>query len=334
MNTMHRKLTSKGLKNLAISIVILIEILAITTVSVFAWVETVSSIKISGDGVIDTYVLTDAEIGTATGTIDMGRYFKQSGDMHLAPASSADGKTMFFPQAGSSSAYRRGNINDKNTNYLSVTFRLRTDTNTNFFFKDRPQNDTLNENIRISVTSQTEGSDKTPFTNIYAKKSSANSVVNSTTGVTAKATVDALSDHTKDKGVSARIFSVDAEETKIVTINVWLQTNSTDMSSAMAQDITINDLGIVSSLSPRKVTLIPTGEWDKDNVTEYFYAWCWDATNGAADALYKITKDSETEHYSFEYNGTYQSVLFFRSGKSTLTTENMPSSWNKDNMWN
>ena len=82
-------------KNLIISIVILVEILMILTVSTFAWVETVSSIKISNkddEATIDTYVFTRAMIGGTTGTIDLGKYFRQAGDMHLSPASSV------FPQ--------------------------------------------------------------------------------------------------------------------------------------------------------------------------------------------------------------------------------------------
>ena len=343
MNTMLQKLKAKsarkGFRNLAISIVILIEILAITTVSVFAWVETVSSIKIFGDGVIDTYVLTDAEIGSGTGIIDMGSYFKQSGNMHLAPASSADGKTMFFPKydvatngsTSVSTTYRKGNVSDKNTNYLSVTFRVKTDTNADFFFTKVPTFSALGSDVRISVTSRSEGSNEAPVTQIYANSKTSSSVVYTTSGSTKVVTPEAFADHVKGKSSSARLFDVAADETKVITINVWLQKKASDMSNK--QDVTITDLGIVSSLTPRRVTLIPTDEWNPSGVTTHFYAWCWDATNKAPDQLFKLEKD-ENEHYSFDYNGTYQSVLFFRSSKSTLTTENMPSSWNKDNMWN
>lgn len=327
MNTMLQKLRAtlpnkKSFKSFAISIVILFEVLAITTVSVFAWVETVSSIKIEGKGEIDTYVYTDAMIGSGKDIIDMGSYFKQAGDMHLAPASSANGKTMYFPQAGSTSTkYRKGNSSDKNTNYLSVTFRIKTDTNADFFFTKAPTFSALGSDIRVSVTSQSEGSNEEAVTQIYALTKSTSAVVNSTTGSTATATVEAFADHIKGKGSSARLFNVVADETKVVTINVWLQKKSTDMNSAMAQKIKIEDLGIVSSLTPRRVTLLPTAVWEPSGTTTYFYAWCW--TEGASSELFKLEKDEESEHYSFDYSGSYQKTLFIRSGNANLTTDNI-----------
>ena len=334
---MLSRLKAKGLKNFIISVVILFEVLALTTISVFAWVETVSSIKIFGDGVIDTYVLTDAEIGSGTGTIEMASYFKQSGDMHFAPASSADGKTMYFPQAGdtSSTAYRKGNSSDKNTNYLSVTFRIKTDTNADFFFDELPEFTALvSDDIRVSVTSQSEGSNEAPATTIYSISGGSSTVVNSTTGATGTAQAEKFADHIKGNGSTARLFSVGADETKVVTINVWLQEKSTDMSSAMAQDIKINKLGIISSLTPRRVSLVPGSEWDKSDATEYFYAWCWDGGSNNPDKLYKL-KDNGDGSYSFDYNGTYKSISFIRAGNGNKNTgDSVDENWWKNTVWN
>ena len=330
MNSMLSKLKEKitrgkGVKGVAISIVILIEILAITTVSVLAWVETVSSIKIKGDGVIDTYVFTDAEIGAGKGTIDMGAYFKQSGDMHFAPASSANGTTMYFPQVASTNKYRKGNSSDKNTSYLSATFRVKTATNADFFFTKVPTFSALGSDIRVSITTQSEGSNEAPVTQIYALTKGSSSVVNSTTGGTATATAEAFADHIKGKSSTARIFSVGADETKVVTVNVWLQKKSTDMNSVMAQDIKISDLGIVSSLTPRRVTLVPGSEWNKDRPT--YYAWCWNTdTDGK---FFKLT-DNGDGSYSFDYDGTYKNISFVRA-MNDLTTDS--PNWDSQ-VWN
>lgn len=330
-------------KKLTISVVILLEVLAIALVATYAWVETVSSIKITNEtgttGTIDTYVFTEAMIGGQGGTIDLAKYFKQSGGMHLAPASSADGKTLYFPKANMASGYnvyRKGNVSDKNTSYMSVTFKLKADTNADFFFTEVPDFSALGSDIRISVTSQTEGSAADPVTGIYALDSSTDDVVNSTDGQTGATTVKKLSNHIKGKN-KTRLFAVGSSETKIVTINVWLQKKplaNTDLSDNMSQAITITNFGITSDLTPRRVTLLPTDEWDKSNVTEYFYAWCWGGGTNVADRLYPITKDPETEHYSFDYNGKYDHTLFIRSPKDNLTTENMSSSWNTTNIWN
>ena len=75
-------------KKLSLSIVILFEVLAIVIAASYAWVETVSSIKITNEnntiGTFDTYVFTEATIGGKNGTIDLAKYFRQAGDMHLA----------------------------------------------------------------------------------------------------------------------------------------------------------------------------------------------------------------------------------------------------------
>ena len=198
-------------KKLTISVVILLEVLAIALVATYAWVETVSSIKITNEtgttGTIDTYVFTEAMIGGQGGTIDLAKYFKQSGGMHLAPASSADGKTLYFPKANMASGYnvyRKGNVSDKNTSYMSVTFKLKADTNADFFFTEVPAFSALGSDIRISVTSQTEGSAADPVTGIYALDSSTDDVVNSTDGQTGATTVKKLSNHIKGKNKTNR----------------------------------------------------------------------------------------------------------------------------------
>ena len=51
-------------KSMILSIVALVEVLAIAIVSVSAWVETISTIKLDlNNGTIDNYVFTNANIG-------------------------------------------------------------------------------------------------------------------------------------------------------------------------------------------------------------------------------------------------------------------------------
>lgn len=340
----------KNSKGLAISLVILFEILALALFVVHAWVETVSSIKIINEAntvskINDTYVLTKAMIGNKQGTIDLTKYFKPAGDMHFTPASSADGKTLFFPQANKASGffYRKGNVNDKNTTYLSATFKLQTDTNADFFFTPAIE---VSDDIRVSVTAYTEGENPEGMydasteklitnTKIYANKASTAAVVNAASGATGATVVEKFADHEKGKSSTYRLFAVGANETKIVTINVWLQkktSDNTDLTNSMSVSQAIKNLGITSSLTPRHVTLIPTPTWDA-GTNEYFYAWCWGAKNGDASRLYKLELDGN-EHYGFDYNGTYQNTLFLRSGKSDLTKEYLEAHWNDNTVWN
>ena len=364
MNSMKEKLKAvfsrkNSAKNLVISIVILVELLAIASVATFAWVETVSSIKIATRNaanqedplVVDSYVFTEAMIGEGKGTIDLADYFKKSGDMHLAPCSSADGERMFFPKATATAAayqtgtgsFRKGDFSDKNTAYMSISFKLRADVNADFFFTQVPTFSEQGDNIRVSVTAYTEGmssgdlydaqTGKPLYTKIYANSASAanTTVVGDTSGTAVATSYAAFSNHIKGQG-KTKLFSVAADETKIVTINLWLQGSA--INNSLPQDISISNFGIISDLTPRHVTLIPTDRWDLSGTTEYFYAWCWESSkSGVEDRLYKLELD-ENEHYSFDYNGTYQKTLFIRCGNANLTTNDMKSSWSTLGLWN
>ena len=344
---MLKKLVSgfKGknkIKSLLISIVILIEIFALFTVGAFAWVETVSSLKIAdnGKGRVDSYVYTDATIGLGD-TIDLADYFKKAGDMHLAPASSADGKSFFFPQKAVGNAfintYRKGCSSDRNTTYMSITFRLKTAENNNadFFFTQDPTFSNHSSQIRVSVTAYSEGTTPKPEdTKIYGKAAGTDTVVsgvgNATTADTGSVTRKSIASSIKGTGHNNCIFSVGAEETKIVTINLWLQNTSTDMSAVMASTVSISNFGITSSLTPRKVSLVPGSVWSKDNPT--YYAWCWAASNGAPDKLYKMT-DNHDGSYGFEYPGNYTNMVFVRA-KTNCSYDTGANVKNDSTFWN
>ena len=92
----------KTRKGFILTMVALVEVLAISVVSVSAWVETISTITIKAEGAkIDNYVYTNADIGSDGGysgnPIDLTKYFRAAGGVHLASASSADGENIFFP---------------------------------------------------------------------------------------------------------------------------------------------------------------------------------------------------------------------------------------------
>lgn len=352
MNNLMKKLSSHNsgksrIKNSVLSIVILVEIFALCVVGTFAWVETVSSIKITNEAntvgtIKNDTKYTDMMIGGESGTIDLLDYFEPSGDMHFAPASSADGKTFYFPKANISSnfIYRKGNVSDKNTTYLSASFRLKADTNADFFFwKDATHDINVSDDIRVSVTAYTEGDNPEGTydpvsgrlisnTKIYANNASTTAVVNSTSGATGSTAVEKFIDHQKGKSSTARLFAVGANETKIVTINVWLQkktSGNTDITSNMSVSQAINNLGITSSLTPRHVTLLPTPTWDTGAQT--YYAWCWTPNSNQKSRLYKLELNSEEEHYTFDYNGTYTKTTFVRAVPGCTVQPGEYDSW-------
>lgn len=334
-------------KNLVISIVILVEIIVLLTVGSFAWVETVSSIKLltPDDGTVDSFVYTEATIGEESGKIDLGEYFKKAGDMHFAPASSANGVDLFFPKktgttgsaaASVNTAYRKGTSSDKNTAYLSVSFKVKTDqsvfTAVDFFFSSgMPDfgNTYLNDNMRVSVTERSSG--KSPVTKIYARTASDNEVVSSTSGATDVAHVEAFSSHLKGSGTENALFTIaDNTDTKIVTVNMWLQKSDADANNALRQ-VNITNFGIISSLVPRHVTLIPGSSWEAAN--RKYYAWCWTKDAGGVDhggKLFALTED-ENGYYGFDYIGSFNSMVLIvanencnaKDGDTTFPSENV-----------
>ena len=340
LSTVFKRLPKqkKARKNFILSVVAVLEVVAIMCVATYAWVETVSSIKISGNGTIDTFVYTDAEIGELDTAINLAEYFKKAGDIHLTPASSADGKDLYFPVlpnvSGSRTArtgtvtqsYRKATTSDYNVNYISVSFRITTSSNADFFFTGVPTISNQSANIRFSVTAQSEGSSEST-TKIYALSASSNSVVNSAGGGKGTASVEAITNHTKGKSSSARLFNVTAEETKLVTVKMWLQKTNYDLNSNLAESVSVSNFGIVSDLTPRHVTLVPTGVWNADSPS--YYAWMWNSeSDGKFGKFYEMT-DNHNGSYSFDYDGKYQKLTFVRM--KTGTTGSIPS-W--DDMWN
>lgn len=319
-------------KNLVISIVILIEVIAVMVVGSFAWVETISSIKIKNfdEGTVNSYLYNIAQIGDSATEIDLADYFRQGGDMHLAPASSADGVDIFFPKtAGVTGKYRKADTNDKNVSYLSVSFKITVAEDSDFFFSNgNPTFGSFNDDIRVSVLARDEDKATLDDHYVFARTAqSGASVVNTVNGDSTTINVRAFSNYTKNR---TKLFKVEAGTDKIVTVNLWLQKqsgdNATDLTSAtnMSTLFNITNLGIISDKSPRRVTLIPTPAWDTGEANQTFYAWCW--KTGSSE-LYKLNYDAETEHYSFEYNGTYDHTLFFRINNANVTKDNISSYW-------
>lgn len=130
--------TKKSRVGLILTIVALVEILAIMVVSTSAWIESISSIKVyttgqSEPGGTKGVVASKLKqrLGLAVGNttdIDLTQYFRPSGGYHLSGASSVDGNVMYFPETkgNTTQKYRVGTINDKNVNYISFTVKTTT----------------------------------------------------------------------------------------------------------------------------------------------------------------------------------------------------------------
>lgn len=128
----------KSKTGIILTIVALVEILAIVVVSTSAWIESISSIKVyttaqttagGTKGVVASKLKQHLGLQVNNSTdIDLTQYFRPSGGYHLSGASSADGNVMYFPETKghTTQKYRVGTINDKNVNYVSFTVKTTT----------------------------------------------------------------------------------------------------------------------------------------------------------------------------------------------------------------
>ena len=242
-------------KSMILSIVALVEVLAIAIVSVSAWVETISTIKLDlNNGTIDNYVFTNANIGYGNGydgkTIDLTKYFRQAGDVHLASATSANGTDVYFPtltaNGAPSGAYRKATVNDKNVNYIDFSFNVTAKgTKASFYFDKVPtikvnDADADEEKLRVSFVCDSSNT-------VVCGKSDSNTEVVAGTSLNTKKqeSVKSFDSYT---GLTAEspLFTVPADSTPHkVTMRVWLQDDSRKTKYA-GQTVTIDNFKLIT----------------------------------------------------------------------------------------
>lgn len=311
-NALSKK--NKSRYGILLSVVALIEVLMILLVSTYSWVETISSIEITNSaGQVDDYTFTNALVGTGEGfsgqPIDLAKYFRASGNVHMASASSKDGREFFFPQLAKTGStenkFRKGNINDKNTNYISFSFKVQAvGTNANFYFEQVPTfkiGDTVvNDNkIRIALTvANADGSN--PVTKVYSNTEDTEEVVATISGdpLIQSSQIYAFGDFdNKDDEEANILFSVPKgeENAKLVTLTAWLQ----DPSKSTAYDgktLTCNNFRIVTAVKNTTINFVDrTSAFNSDNAKSSTWNWVgndeaimWIKTSQGAFKMQKV----------------------------------------------
>lgn len=322
-------------KSLILSIVALVEVLAIAIVSVSAWVETISTIKLDlNNGTIDNYVFTNANIGYGNGydgkTIDLTKYFRQAGDVHLASATSANGTDVYFPTLAAngapSGAYRKATVNDKNVNYIDFSFNVTAKrTKASFYFENVPTikvngADADEEKLRVSFVC--DGSN----TVVCGKSNSTTEVVAGTTLNTKKPeNVKSFGSYTGSTAESP-LFTVPADsKPHKVTMRVWLQDDSRETKYA-GQTVTIDKFKLITQ-SPQAGELTfydkTTGDpslgagWATKNNRAI-----WINQDGKSEYK-KLSKDSSGNYFiklGSDYTDNPNATVTFYSCESTVTS--------------
>lgn len=254
---LHGKKTEKSdnflgrmsIKTIVLSVVALIQMMLLITGTTFSWVETISSLALTGGGIIDNPVKTVANIGSGTGydkALDLDAYFKKAGNVHLSTCSSADGQNFYFPIVGDNNNYRQSTVNDRNVNYIGYNLKVvnkEKNKSKDFKFGNIPSikigNEAVTDNrVRIAIT--VDG-----VTKIFSNKDDTENVVAATDGKLSKTTVNAFGEYTNssDENVTSPVFSIPAKSSKEVKISLWLQ----DSNGGNNGDVAVNDFTLVVS---------------------------------------------------------------------------------------
>lgn len=253
---LHGKKTEKSdnflgrvsIKTIVLSVVALIQIMLLITGTTFSWVETISSLALTGGGKIDNPVMTVANIGSGSGydkALDLDAYFKKAGNVHLSTCSSADGQNFYFPIVGDNNNYRQSTVNDRNVNYIGYNLKVvnkEKNKSKDFKFGKIPSikigNEAVTDNrVRIAIT--VDG-----VTKIFSNKDDIENVVAATDGKLSKTTVNAFDKYTNsDEKVTLPVFSIPANSSKEVKISLWLQASNGGNNG----DVAVNDFTLVVS---------------------------------------------------------------------------------------
>lgn len=324
-------------KSLILSIVALVEVLAIAIVSVSAWVETISTIKIDlNSGTIDNYVFTNANIGYGNGydgnTIDLTKYFRQAGDVHLASATSANGTDVYFPTLTAngepSATYRKATVNDKNVNYIDFSFNVTAKkTKASFYFEKVPTikvNDTDIDEEKLRVSFVCDGSNSN--TVVCGKSDSTAEVVSGTNlNIKRQENVKSFGSYTGSTAESP-LFTVPADsKPHKVTMRLWLQDDSRNTKYA-GQTVTIDNFKLITQ-SPQAGELTFSDKTTGDPSLGAGWATknnraIWIKQDGKSECQ-KLSKDSSGNYFiklGSNYTDNPNATVTFYSCESKVTS--------------
>lgn len=324
----------KTRKGFILTMVALVEVLAISVVSVSAWVETISTITIKAEGAkIDNYVYTNADIGSDNGysgkTIDLTKYFRAAGGVHLASASSADGENIFFPIKKSDvsgfgvNSYRCADVNDKNVNYIDFSFNVKVDKTFNanhaeFYLDQVPKisiggADVSGNLVRMAITDT-----DTQNTVVCGSEASNKNVVSKAEGNQTPETVRAFSDFVVNpESEPTELFRVDKGSSKTINIKVWLQDDKAATEYA-GKTVSISGVNIVTqNKKGNKVYFVDR------TVNKTTKNWTKNVTFQQGDKTPVTMKFNEKSHtYSCEYTpADGKTEVKFTSGSVTWSTD-------------
>lgn len=335
----------KTRKGFILTMVALVEVLAISVVSVSAWVETISTITIKAEGAkIDNYVYTNADIGSGDGysnkTINLKNYFRAAGGVHLASASSADGENIFFPikKSGASEfdvdSYRCADVNDKNVNYIDFSFNVKVDetfraNHAEFYLDQVPKITIDGENVSGNLVRMAITDTDTQNTVVCGSNAGSDNVVNTADGKEVPGKVQAFSDFVvSPESDPTELFRVDRGSSKTINIKVWLQDDKADTAYA-GKTVKISDVNIVTqNKKGNKVYFVDR------TVNETTKNWTKGVTFQQGNGTSVPMKFNENSHtYSCNYTPAEENTVVKFTSEGVTWTTDMKSLNSGDSMY-
>lgn len=334
----------KTRKGFILTMVALVEVLAISVVSVSAWVETISTITFKAEGAkIDNYVYTNADIVSGEGylgsPIDLNKYFRAAGGVHLASASSADGENIFFPIKNSGASefdaksYRCADVNDKNVNYIDFSFNVKVDktfyaNHAEFYLDKAPTitigGDKVSENlVRMAITDT-----DTQNTVVCGSEASNKNVVSKVNGDKTSEKVQAFSDFVvSPESEPTELFQVKKGSSKTINIKVWLQDDNA-VTKYAGKTVSISGVNIVAqNKKGNKVYFVDRTVNDAEtNWTENVKF-----QQGSKDPV-QMNFDENSHTYSCNYTPDADDTKVKFTSKGVTWTTNMKSLNTDDSM--
>lgn len=320
----------KTRKGFILTMVALVEVLAISVVSVSAWVETISTITIKAESAkIDNYVYTNADIGSGEVPIDLTKYFCAAGGVHLASASSADGENIFFPIKNSGASefgvdsYRCADVNDKNVNYIDFSFNVKVDKtfkadHAEFYLDQVPKITIGGGNVSGNLVRMAITDTDTQNTVVCGSNASEGNVVNAADGKEVPDRVQAFSDFVvSSESIPTELFRVDRGSSKTINIKVWLQDDDAATTYA-GKTVSITDVNIVTqNKKGNKVYFVDRTVNDaKKNWTENV------TFQQGSEASVPMKYDEKSHTYYCNYKtATDDTKVKFTSGSVTWSTD-------------
>lgn len=134
-------------KAIFLAVVALLEIILISITIAYGWIESSSSLEVTGTNIkTKGRTMARAIMGPVNNDIDLNKYIREYLDEKdsflIGEASSNNGKDFFFETGnsiGNDLVYRYGNINDANVNYINFDFLLTCNEDTAVWFHGVPK---------------------------------------------------------------------------------------------------------------------------------------------------------------------------------------------------